>query len=75
MRDSSLTVGDLSGKQVLNMVTQLINAEEELKEELNLQHSVRRHFFPIFGHALSLDDCHDLPKEVLDAIASSCPLE
>lgn len=75
MSDSSFSVGELSGKQVSHMVTQLIKAETEAAAEQELQERVRRHFFPAFGNVLSLDDCQDLPKEVLDAIKGSCPPE
>lgn len=73
MSDSSFSVGELSGKQVSHMVTQLINAEAEVEAELELQRSVRRYYFPPYFEQLSGSSHNSLSSEVVDALANTCP--
>ena len=73
MSDSSSSIGDLSGKQVAQIVPQLIRAEKEVAAEVELQRSVRRYHYPSYFEKLSGSSHMTLPREVADAIAQTCP--
>ena len=73
MRDSSFTVGDLSGNQVCSMVSQLVSAEKEVAAEADLRYKIRRHFFPGYLELLSPNIPSPPVGEVAAAIKSTCP--
>jgi len=73
MRDSSFTVGDLSGNQICSMVSQLVVAEKEVAAEADLRHKIRRHFFPGYWELLSPNIPSPPVGEVASAIKSTCP--
>jgi hypothetical protein len=73
MSDSSLSTGDLSGKQVARIVPQLIRAEKEAAAEVELQRSVRRYHYPSYFEKLPGSYQMTLSREIADAIAQACP--
>ena len=73
MCDSSFSTGDLSGKQVAQIVPQLIRAEKEAVAEVELQRSIRRYYYPSYFEKLSGNSHMTLSREVADAIAQTCP--